>query len=75
MQVVARVQGLTMLNGSAVRQRERQDCELRYLRVITGMSKLVCPQTGHRLPSTLSGWYLNTNWSAVQSQQSQDTTG
>ena len=37
MQVVARVQGLTMLNGSAVRQRERRDCELRYLRAVLGM--------------------------------------
>lgn len=40
-QVVARVQGLTMLNGSAVRQRERRDCELRYLRAITGMPILL----------------------------------
>ena len=37
MQVVARVRGLTMLNGSAVRQRERRDCELRYLRAVLGM--------------------------------------
>lgn len=42
MQVVARVQGLTMLNGSAVRQRERRDCELRYLRAITGVPSLIC---------------------------------
>ena len=35
-QVIARVQGLTMLNGSAVRERERRDCELRYLRAVLG---------------------------------------
>lgn len=35
-EVVARVQGLAMLNGSAVRQRERRDCELRYLRAVLG---------------------------------------
>ncbi|DBB11985.1 hypothetical protein WJX82_006869 [Trebouxia sp. C0006] len=35
-EVVARVQGLTMLNGSAVRHRERRDCELRYLRAVLG---------------------------------------
>ena len=36
LQVIARVQGLTMLNGSAVRARERRDCELRYLRAVLG---------------------------------------
>ena len=53
-QVVARVQGLTMLNGSAVRQRERRDCELRYLRAITGMLTLICPcmQTKALIPGT-----------------------
>ena len=42
MQVIARVQGLTMLNGSAVRQRERRDCELRYLRAVVGMYTQAC---------------------------------
>lgn len=52
MQVVARVQGLTMLNGSAVRQRERRDCELRYLRAITGMLDCLCTKTETLIPVT-----------------------
>ena len=53
MQVVARVQGLTMLNGSAVRQRERRDCELRYLRAVTGVPSLsLCIQTKTLMPVT-----------------------
>lgn len=31
-QVIARVPGLTLLNGSTVDARERRDCELHYLR-------------------------------------------
>ncbi len=32
-----------MLNGSAVRQRERRDCELRYLRAVLGAFALARP--------------------------------
>lgn len=39
MQVVARVPGLTLLNGSTVDARERRDCELHYLRGLLALAE------------------------------------
>ena len=36
LQVIARVAGLTRLNGSSISQSERKDAELQYLRQLTG---------------------------------------
>ena len=54
LQVIARVQGLTMLNASAVRERERRDCELRYLRAVLGEAWLPNDMLQH--------WLTRAKW-------------
>eukprot|EP00884_Botryococcus_braunii_P020395 jgi/Botrbrau1/7039/Bobra.0165s0062.1 len=59
-QVIARVAGLEVLNGSEVRPQERRDAELRYLRVVLGSLQeanaeeaLAIQKASPRLPSLL----------------------